>query len=50
MVLSSPLQAKRILVEACLKPGVSVSRMALVNGLNAKLLGKWITQYQCRIL
>lgn len=39
-------QAKRMLVEACLKPGVSVSRMALVNGLNANLLRKWITQYQ----
>jgi len=39
-------QAKRTLVEACLKPGVSVSRMALVNGLNANLLRKWITQYQ----
>lgn len=39
-------QAKLTLVEACLKPGVSVSRMALVNGLNANLLRKWITQYQ----
>jgi len=39
-------QAKRTLVEACLKPGVSVSSMALVNGLNTNLLRKWITQYQ----
>ncbi len=39
-------QGKRTLVEACLKPGVSVFRMALVNGLNANLLRKWITQYQ----
>ena len=41
-------QAKRTLVEACLKPGVSVSRMALVNSLNANLLRKWITQYQAQ--
>jgi len=39
-------QAKRDLVEACLRPNVSVARMALVNGLNANLLRKWIMQYQ----
>jgi transposase-like protein len=36
------VQAKRALVEACLRPGVSVARMALLHGLNANLLRKWI--------
>jgi transposase-like protein len=35
-------QAKRALVQACLRPGVSVARMALLHGLNANLLRKWI--------
>lgn len=39
-------EAKHRLVEACLRPGVSISRMALVNGLNANLLRKWIMQQQ----
>lgn len=34
--------AKRELVEACLRPGVSVAGMALRYGLNANLLRKWI--------
>lgn len=38
--------AKRRLVEACLRPGVSVAHMALIHGLNANLLRKWITTYQ----
>ena len=42
-------QAKRELVAACIKPGVSVAHMALVNGLNANLLRKWITQYQAQV-
>lgn len=36
---------KRTLVEACLRPGVSVARLAQENGVNANLLRKWITRY-----
>lgn len=36
-------QAKAELVRACLKPGVSVARVALEHGINANLLRKWIT-------
>jgi len=36
-------QAKAELVQACLKPGVSVARVALEHGVNANLLRKWIT-------
>ena len=39
-------EAKRELVEACLRPGVSVTRMALEHGINANLLRKWINQYR----
>lgn len=39
-------QGKRELVEACLKPGVSVAGMALRHGVNANLLRKWILAYQ----
>ncbi|MGH8845941.1 MAG: IS66-like element accessory protein TnpA [Polaromonas sp.] len=38
-------QSKRTLVEACLKPGVSVARMAQTYGVNANLLRKWIARY-----
>ncbi|MDB0554347.1 transposase [Ralstonia solanacearum] len=38
-------QSKRTLIEACLEPGVSVSRMAQTHGVNANLLRKWITRY-----
>jgi transposase len=38
--------AKQELVAACLKPGISVARMAYEHGVNANLLRKWITQYQ----
>lgn len=38
-------QSKRALVEACLKPGVSVARMAQTYGVNANLLRKWIARY-----
>lgn len=33
---------KQRLVEACLEPGVSVSRLALQHGVNANLVRKWI--------
>lgn len=36
---------KRALVEACLRPGVSVARQAQENGINANLLRKWIARY-----
>jgi transposase len=34
--------AKRMPIEACLKPGVSISGMALKAGINANQLHKWI--------
>ena len=39
-------QAKNALVEACLRPSVSVAGMALRHGVNANLLRKWIRQHQ----
>ncbi|SAL07065.1 transposase IS3/IS911 family protein [Caballeronia calidae] len=39
-------QVKRELVQACLRPGVSVARIALEHGLNANLLRRWISQYE----
>ena len=39
-------EAKRELVEACLRPGVSVARLALQHGVNANLLRTWITRYE----
>ena len=35
------LAFKRELIERCLRPGASVSAIALENGLNANLLFKW---------
>jgi transposase len=34
------------LVEACLRPGVSVASVALQHGVNANLLRKWIARHQ----
>lgn len=42
------VEAKRELVEACLRPGVSVARVALRHGINANLLRTWITCHQRR--
>src|SRR5579862_1783841 len=39
-------EAKRELIEACLRPGVSVARMGLQYGVNANLLRTWITRYR----
>ena len=39
-------QARRELIEASLQPGVSVAKLALVHGINANLLRKWISKYQ----
>jgi transposase len=39
-------EAKRELIETCLRSGMSVARVALVHGINANLLRTWITRYQ----
>jgi transposase len=39
-------EAKRELIEACLRPDVSVARMGLQCGINANLLRTWITRYR----
>lgn len=36
--------AKQALVGECLKPGVSVARMAMLYGINANLLRTWIAK------
>jgi transposase len=38
-------EGKRALVEACLRPGVSVAGIALLHGVNANVLRKWITHH-----
>lgn len=38
--------SKRELIEACLRPDVSIAAMALTHGVNANLLRKWIDQYR----
>ena len=35
--------AKAQLIEACLRPGVSIARMALIFGVNANMLRTWIS-------
>ncbi|WP_172705796.1 transposase, partial [Variovorax paradoxus] len=40
--------AKKELIVACLKQGVSVARMAMEHGVNTNLLRTWITTYQRR--
>ena len=39
-------QAKRELIEACLRPGVSVAKLALTHGVNANQLRTWMTKHQ----
>ncbi|MDX9996292.1 MAG: transposase [Rhodocyclaceae bacterium] len=39
-------EAKRQLIEACLRSGVSVARLAMQHGVNANLLRTWITRYR----
>jgi transposase len=39
-------EAKRELIEACLRPGVSVARVALQHGINANLLRTWMTRHR----
>jgi len=38
--------AKRELIQACLKPGVSIARTAMDHGINPNLVRTWISQYQ----
>lgn len=38
-------RTKLNLVEACLKPGISVARTAIDHGINPNLLRKWIARY-----
>ncbi|OVE89050.1 transposase, partial [Agrobacterium tumefaciens] len=33
-------------MEACLTPGVSISKLALENGINANLLRTWIRKHR----
>jgi transposase len=40
------LEFKRQVVAACLEPGVSVSAVALANGLNANLLRQWVNAHR----
>ena len=42
-------RGKRELVEACLRPHVSVAKMAMRHGVNANLLRKWIVAYQAQL-
>jgi transposase-like protein len=39
-------QVKQELIRQCMRPGVSVARMALQHGVNANLLRTWITKAQ----
>jgi len=39
-------KVKQELVKICLQPGVSVAALAMLHGVNANLLRKWITQWQ----
>ena len=39
-------EAKRELIEACLRPGVSIARMGLQHGINANLLRTWIARHR----
>ena len=39
-------QVKQELIRQCMKPGVSVARMAMQHSVNANLLRTWITKAQ----
>jgi transposase-like protein len=42
-------QVKQELIRQCMKPGVSVARMAMQHAVNANLLRTWITKAQTAI-
>jgi transposase len=37
--------AKRALARRCVEPGVSLARMALLHGVNANLVRRWVVKY-----
>lgn len=39
-------EGKRALVEECLRPGVSIAKLALAHQVNANLLRKWIKEHE----
>lgn len=39
-------EAKQELIRACLRPGVSIARLAMEHGVNANLLRTWVACYQ----
>jgi transposase len=39
------LAAKRVLVQLCSRPGISVAGMALAHGINANMLRRWMLKY-----
>ncbi len=39
-------QFRAQVVAACLQPGVSISAVALANGLNANLVRKWVKEHR----
>ena len=41
-------QVKQELVGQCMLPGVSVARMAMQHGVNANLLGAWISKWKTK--
>ena len=43
-------QAKHELIEASLRPGVSVAKLALAHGINANLLRTWMIKHQRQLL
>lgn len=40
------VEGKRALVEASLRPGVSVAKLAMTHGVNANLLRKWMASHK----
>ncbi|WP_285797875.1 transposase [Escherichia coli] len=41
-----PPEFKQLLVAASCEPGISISKLALENGINANLLFKWRQQWR----
>lgn len=40
---------KAQVIEACMRPGISMAAVALANGLNANLLRRWVTEHREQI-
>ncbi|HFX4545398.1 TPA: transposase [Escherichia coli] len=45
-----PPEFKQLLVAASCEPGISISKLALENGINANLLFKWRQRESCYYL